>query len=264
MSKNLRSLMFRVWYWYISKIDADNEIVFMNYGYEDPDEKIKLEPEDEPNRYSIQLYHRLSSAVNLKNKSIIEVGCGRGGGLAYVAKTFSPSVALGIEIEQKAVDFANRYHKEEALSFVQGDAHSLPLESDKYDALINVESSHRYLDFDKFLSEVSRVLRHDGYFLYTDFRFPAEMAGLKESLGVHDFKLIDEQIINKNVITALQLDTPRRRNLVEKLIPGFLQKTALNFSGAVDSPTYNQILSGELVYYVYIFQKNGQVKPVNP
>lgn len=252
--------MFRVWYWYISRIDADNEIVFMNYGYEDPSQKIKLDKEDESNRYSIQLYHRLASAVDLKNKNIVEIGCGRGGGLSYITKTFSPSAALGIDLEDRAVKFAGKYHTDNGLSFKQGDAHFLPIESNTYDALINVESSHRYLNMDQFLSEVSRVLKDDGYFLYTDFRFPEEMPALRKSLNSLDLKLIDEQIINPNVLAALVNDTERRKNLVEKLIPRFLQKTAINFAGVVDSPTYNQILSGELVYYLYIFQKNGKEK----
>jgi len=258
MGLKLRSLMFRVWYWYISRIDADNEIVFMNYGYHDPSNNVDLDHRDEPNRYSIQLYHRLASSVDLKNKSIVEVGCGRGGGLSYVAKTFSPSDALGIDLEKRAVSFANKYHTEDVLSFLQGDAHFLPIESNTYDALLNVESSHRYLDFKQFLSEVSRVLKHDGYFLYTDFRNPEEMPALRESLNSLDMKLIEEQEINHHVVKALIQDTPRRVNLVEKLIPGFLKKTALNFAGVVGSETYNQISSGELVYYVYVFQKNSQ------
>jgi len=258
MGLKLRSLMFRVWYWYISRIDADNEIVFMNYGYEDPSQKIDLDKEDESNRYSIQLYHRLASAVDLKNKSIVEVGCGRGGGLSYIAKTFSPSGALGIDLEKRAVMFANRHHTEDGLSFKQGDAHYLPIESNSYDALLNVESSHRYLDFKQFLSEVSRVLKHEGFFLYTDFRSPADMPALKESLHSLDLNLIEEQVINKQVVASLIHDTPRRKDLVERLIPGFLKKTALNFAGVVDSVTYNQISSGDLVYYVYVFQKKRQ------
>ncbi len=257
MGQKLRSLMFRVWYWYISRIDADNEIVFMNYGYHDPTHHIDLDHKDESNRYSIQLYHRLASSVDLKNKSIVEVGCGRGGGLSYIAKTFMPAGAVGIDLEKRAVNFANKYHNVEGLSFLQGDAHYLPIESSSYDALINVESSHRYLDFKQFLSEVSRVLKHDGYFLFTDFRSPEDMPEMKKSLESLNLKLIDEQQINKNVIASLIQDSPRREMLVEKLIPGFLKKTALNFAGVVDSVTYNQILSGELVYFVYIFQKNG-------
>jgi len=257
MVQGLRSLMFRVWYWYISKIDSNAEVTFMNYGYDDPSVKVTLDNEDEPNRYSIQLYHRLASAVDLKNKNIVEVGCGRGGGLAYIAKTFSPSNAIGIDLENRAVNFANSHHNGNGLIYKQGDAHKIPLESNSYDVLINVESSHRYLDMNKFLSEVTRVLKHDGYFLYTDFRYPHEMQVLKESIDSLNLSLIDEQLINPNVISALKNDTARRQDLVKRLTPKIFHKTALNFAGVEGSPTYNQILSGDLVYYIYILKKNG-------
>jgi len=258
MNQIFWSLMFRAWYWYISKKDADNEILFMNYGYEDSSQKIILDKIDESNRYSIQLYHRLVSAVDLKNKNIVEIGCGRGGGLAYIAKTFSPSGALGIELENRAVNFANKFYNIDGLSFKQGNALNMPIESNAYDVVLNVESSHRYLDMDQFLSEVSRVLKNDGYFLFTDFRSPERMPALRESLNSLGLKLIEEQEINSQVVAALCHDNARRKNLVEKIAPGFLHKTALKFAGVVDSETYNKILSGELVYFLYIFQKNGQ------
>ena len=227
----------------------------MNYGYHDESLKVNLDKEDESNRYSIQLYHRLVNVINLRDKDIVEIGCGRGGGLEYVAKTFTPANALGIDLENRAITFANNHHKRSGLSFKQGDAQNIPLESNSYDVVLNVESSHRYLFFDKFLAEVTRILKKDGYFLYTDFRYPQEMPALVDSLKAMNMTLIEEQRINPQVISALDHDSERRIKLVKKLTPRIFRKTALNFAGVVDSPTYNQILKGDLVYYIYIFQK---------
>ena len=257
MKLNVRYLMFRIWYWYISKVDADAEITFMNYGYDDDVQKIELDPEDEPNRYSIQLYHRLASVVEIKDKSIVEIGCGRGGGLAYITKTFTPAEALGIDLEPRAIDFASRFHPLKGLSFKQGDALNIPLNDNSCDVLLNVESSHRYLNMGQFLAEVSRVLKDDGYFLFTDFRYPHEIPVLKNELIATDMELVDEQQINRNVIAALVQDTPRRKDLVEKLLPRIFHKTGFNFAGVIDSPTYKQILSEDLIYFIYIFKKSG-------
>ncbi|MGH7787775.1 MAG: MGH1-like glycoside hydrolase domain-containing protein, partial [Candidatus Binatia bacterium] len=41
---------------------------------------ITLDDADEPNRYSIQLYHRVATQVDLAGKDVLEVGCGHGGG----------------------------------------------------------------------------------------------------------------------------------------------------------------------------------------
>src|ERR1700722_10634175 len=48
---------------------------------------------------------------------------------------------------------------------------------------VNVEASHLYPDFPKFLSEVARVLRPGGHFLYTDFRPRSEVAEREAGLA---------------------------------------------------------------------------------
>lgn len=251
-----RSLMFRTWYWYVNKVDKNAEILFMNYGYHDDNEHIELSSSDEPNRYSVQLYHRLAKMVDMKSKDIIEIGCGRGGGLDYVVRTFNPATALGIDLDKIAADFGNKHYKIDGLRFEQGDAQDLAsVKNESMDVVLNVESSHRYPQMDKFLSEVKRVLKPGGYFLYTDFRYKEEMEQLQQELALLGFSRFDEQIINPNVVRSLELDTPRRENLVKKLTPKMLHKTSLNFSGTVGSETFNQIKDGDYTYYVYCFQK---------
>ena len=158
---------FRKWYWYVNTVDRDAEILFMNYGYAG-NQNIELEPHEEINRYSIQLYHLLADSVELKNKHIVEIGSGRGGGLAYVKKCFSPASAKGIDLDKTAIRFSNEFYDDPGISFQRGDAQNIPLDSNAYDAVLNVESSHRYPEIHLFFSEVERILRPGGYFLYTE------------------------------------------------------------------------------------------------
>ena len=61
----------------------------MNYGWASLDptaSALTLRPEDEPNRYCIQLYHRVASVVDLCGSDVLEVGCGRGRGASYVMR----------------------------------------------------------------------------------------------------------------------------------------------------------------------------------
>ena len=53
----------------------------MNYGYaplHDHSETVKLDEADGPNRYFMQLYHDVVSAVDLMNLDVLEIGSGRG------------------------------------------------------------------------------------------------------------------------------------------------------------------------------------------
>lgn len=252
----VREWIFRIWYWYINKSDKNAEILFMNYGHADSTPEIILDAKDESNRYSIQLYHYLASAIELQNKDIYEVGCGRGGGLDYIARHFSPASATGIDLDRRAINFCNRHYALEGLSFSQGDAQKLPMDNKSCDVVINVESSHRYPDIDLFLKGVHRILRPGGYFLYTDFRYDFEIPLLQKELQSSGMSQIKEEFITQEVVTALELDDGRRRMLVKKLTPRFLHKTALDFAGAIGSETYNKFVSRKYVYFNYIFQKN--------
>lgn len=252
----VREWIFRIWYWYINKSDKNAEILFMNYGHADSTPEIMLDAKDESNRYSIQLYHYLASAIELQNKDIYEVGCGRGGGLDYIARHFSPASATGLDLDRRAINFCNRHYALEGLSFSQGDAQKLPMDNKSFDVVINVESSHRYPDIDLFLKGVHRILRPGGYFLYTDFRYDFEIPLLQKELQSFGMSQIKEEFITQEVVTALELDDGRRRMLVKKLTPRFLHKTALDFAGAIGSETYNKFVSRKYVYFNYIFQKN--------
>lgn len=235
----------------------------MNWGYDNEDEEIPLIASDEPNRYPIQLYHRMTQSVDLKGKHIMEIGCGRGGGLAYIARTFKPATALGIDLEQRATDFGNKHFKVDGLSFKQGDAQNLPFDDNAFDIVLNVESSHRYPEMHKFLSHVERMLKPNGYFLFTDFRNTKQIPELLEMIKLFDFEWIDKKRINSQVLSGLNKDSERRRQLVKKYVPGFLHKTALNFAGVSNSNIYKMIESGEYEYFIFILRKNNAVKVVS-
>ena len=63
---------------------------------------------------------------------------------------------------------------------MQANAQNLPFQNESFDAVLNVESSHRYPQMEKFLNEVYRVLKPNGYFLFTDFRNNPEIENLKK------------------------------------------------------------------------------------
>lgn len=252
----LREWMFRVWYRYVNNLDKNAEILFMNYGYVDPDLQPRLEADDEPNRYSVQLYHLLGTAADIKSKDIAEIGCGRGGGLSYITRTFEPETALGIDLDEQAIKFCNKNYPYKGLSFTQGDAQDLSFLPDQsFDIILNNESSHRYPRMDLFLSEVNRLLRPGGYFLFSDFRSNENMENLKQHVRSSDLMVMREKDITSNVVKALEADDPRKRRLIKKLIPLIIQKIALNFAGTVGSDTYNRFATRKYEYFHYVMQK---------
>jgi ubiquinone/menaquinone biosynthesis C-methylase UbiE len=197
----------------------------------------------------------LTDQIELTGKDIIEIGSGRGGGLAYIAKNHFPNSLKGIDISKSAIAFSSKHHKFTNLSFQYGDACQIPVMNNSYDVVLNVESSHRYLEIDRFLSEVVRILKKGGYFLFADFRYPYEWSELSKSFERSGLKIIFNKDITPFVLKALDLDDLSRRTLVTTLAPKYLQAAMLNFAGCIGSETYNYFLSRKYVYMTYVFQK---------
>ena len=134
---------------------------FMNYGYacETQESSPDLEPADEPNRLSYQLYHHLANKVPMENKAVLEVGSGRGGGAALLHKYRRPARMTGVDFSREAIQLCRKRYHANGLEFIHGDAEHLPLPDDAYDVVLNVESSHCYGSVPDFLKEAARVLK---------------------------------------------------------------------------------------------------------
>jgi ubiquinone/menaquinone biosynthesis C-methylase UbiE len=255
MKEKLKNIFFKFWYWYLSFIDKNAEVIFMNYGYSKDNNKIELEKTDEKNRYSIQLYHLVATGVDIKGKDILEVGCGRGGGLSYINRYLSPNFVTGVDLNKKAIKFCNKKYSSEKIKFFQADAQKLNFEDNAFDVVINIESSHRYSQVDVFLNEVYRVLKPGGVILFADFGNQEDLKKLNAHLKNLDFKRLKNGIITENVVEALKLSTPNREELVRRLLPKFLQNLGRNFAAIEGTTTYNKFLTGEFEYVFYALMK---------
>ena len=230
----------------------------MNYGYIDDNPgapKLTLDPKEEPERYCIQLYHKVVSAVDIEGKDILEVGSGRGGGSAYIAKYLKPASVKGVDIAENNVGFSNSRHKLPNLSYSVGDAENLPFEDGSFFAVVNVESSHGYGSIPKFLKEVRRVLESEGYFLFTDLRPADGMLVLREQLKDSGMDLIEEEDIGANVLKALDADSERKLKLIGNRVPKFLSNSFMDFAGIRGSKIWTSLESGATEYLRVVLQK---------
>jgi ubiquinone/menaquinone biosynthesis C-methylase UbiE len=143
----------------------------MNYGYSPRATATcapALEPSDEADRLSIQLYDHTLGDADLRGADVLEVGSGRGGGASYIARYRHPRTMTGLDFSERAVVLCTKHRQAPGLRFVRGDAQSMPFPDGFFDAVVNVESSHCYRSVDMFLAEVNRVLRPDGTLFFAD------------------------------------------------------------------------------------------------
>ena len=229
---------------------------FMNYGYAELDgSELKLNEFSEKDRYFIQLYHHVASAVDLDGKKVLEVGSGRGGGANYVARALKPGEMVGLDYSSNAVDFSNKNNAGEHLSFVEGDAENLPFDDDSYDVVLNVESSHCYGNMQKFVNEAYRILKPGGYFSWADLRGTDEGAKLPSIFRNAGFQINEEGTITPQVLNALDLINERKMKTIDEKVPSLIQSAFRDFAGVKDSKIYNAFKDGSAVYLCYLLQK---------
>lgn len=232
---------------------------FLNYGYapiDSQEERLELEERDEIHRLNIQLYHRVATAVPIRDKEVLEVGCGHGGGSSYIMRYLKPKRMVGIDLSDKSIRLCNKRLATEGLTFQEGVAEELPFGSNEFDVVLNVESSHAYPSMERFLSEVHRVLRPGGYFLFADLRPTRLIPGLQKALHESGMQVLKEEEISANVLKSRDEFTAQAKDLLRNRMVLFGIFTSA-FLATKGSKMYKSLQDGRLKYLVCLLHKPG-------
>jgi SAM-dependent methyltransferase len=217
---------------------------FMNLGYLESDA-----PQHSPivlaapliNRNSIKLALETIGECELDGRDVLDVGCGRGGTIHVILTYYRPASTLGVDLSPLAISFCRETHCYPNASFEVGDAEDLPCDDAAFDVVTNIESSHSYPDRLAFYSEVHRVLRPGGFFLYADV-LPVSLSrdalGQLRSLG---FELEHDRDITANVLASCDQTATARFRAFAKDSRDRLMADALGVPG---SKVYEDMKSG--------------------
>jgi ubiquinone/menaquinone biosynthesis C-methylase UbiE len=259
---------------------SDPGTALMNYGYaplEEPYEDLGVAPDLDDERFGIQLYNKVAGAADLRGKDVLEVGCGRGGGATFVFDRFGPRTMTAVDLSEKAMAHCRAVRGRPGLTFATADAQDLPMPDGSFDVVLNVESCHCYADIPRFLSEVHRVLRPGGLLLLADAR-PTELPerrnrvlvreedshGLRRQISASEFDVLEEEDIAPNVFRALQIDSPRRKQLIARRVRKRLQPIAMEFYGVEGSRLYDRYARGEITYLRFVLRRRSAEEPPQP
>lgn len=239
----------------------------MNYGFDSEDFRkhpLNLAPEDEIDRLCIQLYDYLLSSLPITGTTVLEVGCGRGGGAAYIARYLRARHIVGIDLCHRSVRICTTNHRDQNIAFLTGDAQRLPFRDSSFDVVMNVESSHGYPSMAAFLEEVHRVLRPGGFFVFADLRW--DMPGgrstplrgltmLRQQLVNCGLVVVHESDLSSGVLHARTADNARQREAIRQMVPPGFRAAFAELAGLPGTTMYRRLEARNLVYWSSVLQK---------
>jgi SAM-dependent methyltransferase len=255
----LRRRMWKRLYQLIGRIYRRPEWTFMNYGYVSLESRrtaLALEPRDEPDRTFIELYHHVLYGRSLSGKDVLEAGCGRGGGCSFLVRYLDPRSMCGVDLSENTVKFCRERHPLPCLRFMVADSENLPFSDCSFDAVVNIESSHCYPSFSRFLAEVRRILRPGGTFHFADLRDgDRQVEEMRESILGCGLAIVEGEDISRNVLAALREDGERRQKGFSKNLWRPFTHLFQEFAGNEGSEVREKFAGGKRLYFSYLLEK---------
>lgn len=185
-------------------------------------------------RFRYQLYHYVViengglDERDMRDKLILETGCGRGGGLNYLAQVLRPHEAIGMDMSRSNIEYCKSHWPKNThtpLQFIHGDAEHLSTYVPRLsmDMVIDIEAFFYYQDKRAFLREVHSILKEDGRLYLAFFIQRTRLEEIHNFIRLY-FEIIKEDDITDNVTHSLRLDNQRLTRFADQNF-GFSKQT---------------------------------------
>lgn len=256
--RSARARLLARWYNYLGRRLAGSPIVYLNYGFSylgQPPEP-ELPHVDREMRHYSQLYDFVGRNTELVGKHVLEIGCGYGGGAAYLHRTFGIGRLFGLDQAESAVRTGHDRFSAPGVDFTVGKAESLPVLDEAFDAVVCVEASHCFPDLDRFLNETWRVLRRGGTLVLADYRTSPAMRDLEGQLHASRLRLLDAQDISPNVLMSIEETHRQRSEWIRQYGNLWSRPLMSQFAGVRGSLVHRMFESGWLVYKCFCLERS--------
>jgi ubiquinone/menaquinone biosynthesis C-methylase UbiE len=152
-------------------------------------------------KYQANVYRRLMSLAGIEKtdtlNSIIDVSCGKGGGISFYKDFYNFKNYIGIDINLKSLEIAKNHT--EGIYFYQASATDLPIKDNSIDVITCVEAFWYYKTIFDFINESHRVLKNNGMVLISTNMNKEEEEVIESAFINNGFMLYKKEDITKNV-----------------------------------------------------------------
>jgi len=129
-----------------------------------------------------------------KINNVLELGCGVGFVSNFLSETYSMNI-YGTDFDLDQIELARKIHPENnKLHFSVEDATNLNFKDSNFDLVLSQNVFHHIPNWELAVSQIYRVLRPQGYFIWFDLVFPKVVKKIFQPLvknyGLYTFKEI--------------------------------------------------------------------------
>jgi SAM-dependent methyltransferase len=228
----------------------NRELAFLNFGFADEEAPDGGGNEADLTALCRRLYEVVLAPIP-NSARVLEVGCGRGGGAAFLLEGHPSLGYLGLDLSgEHARACLRRFGSQSRARFAVADATRLPVPAGRFDAVLSIEACHHFEAIDAFYAEVARALLPGGCFLLAGIWQAGDDSS--ERIEAHGFRVAERADITANVVASLRRTSALREQLVDALdLPERFRPFLMSWAGVRGSGSYEDLASGERVYLRY-------------
>ncbi|MFC1712119.1 class I SAM-dependent methyltransferase [Candidatus Poribacteria bacterium] len=118
--------------------------------------------EDEPSSMVHEQLARLSfieSHIDMKDKDILDYGCGTGYNCYYICQRHTPARIVGLDIDEECIDYCKKVYSSENAEYCVQDCLEHNQELGIFDIVISCEVIEHVADQQRFLDELTKYVR---------------------------------------------------------------------------------------------------------
>lgn len=178
-----------------------------------------------------RLYQRYRFALQFcKDKEVLEVACGGGMGLGYLAKVAKK--VIGGDIDKNILKYPIKHYRgRDKIEIREFDAQNLPFEDKSFDVVIFYEAIYYLAKPEKFVSEARRVLKDNGVLLICTVNkdwddFNPSPHSTKYFSAPELYSLVNHKFPKVELLGAFSVS----KNGIKNKIISSIKKTAMTFN----------------------------------
>lgn len=244
------------------RLSPARKMWFFNGGYLPIDDDFVSLPEFAGEDHSAMMYHQAAHTM-VKDyapnpATILDAGCGQGGGMVYMQRLYPKAKLTGTERAMGAVRLAKRRTRGLIdATITQGVSGGLGFPDNSFDMVVSV-GAPTYFGLTLFVEEAGRVVNPGGLISisggYRQGDHAAVEAELREAAEREGLEFLAYKDITPHTFASLKADIPRREKVIAK-VPWPFSAYAYRWADMPGSPEYEEYEQGKRADFAAVIRK---------